>query len=251
MTATLRAKLLAGIVVAFSLGGCSSESLSDACLQGPLFSNARTRAERAVAELDRTTSIELEEAVLAMVDQVSVMREVSPRSLRDPLGVALAAYGQLVVALEQLGWDPVVAATDTQVESARRAFTDTSVSQALLQIEDFLDEQCEQARSASNPNFALTGTTLANPTISEEPSTDANENDAPSDTELVALGFAIGEAYGVALTDAEAQCVARDLGVTFADGTDVDVEDQAFFDFVKSSFVSCGVTTPPVTIPNN
>jgi hypothetical protein len=55
----------------------------------------------------------------------------------------------------------------------------------------------------------------------------------------------------VALTDAEAQCVARDLGVTFADGTDVDVEDQAFFDFVKSSFVSCGVTTPPVTIPNN
>jgi hypothetical protein len=238
-------------MLTISLVACSGGSASDACIEGPLFANARARAERAVAELDRTTAIELEEAVLAMVDQVSVMREVSPGSLRDPLGVALAAYGQLVVALDTVGWDPVTASTDAKVASARRAFTDVSVSGALLEIEEFLEVQCEQVRSESNPNFAMTGTTLPIPVISEEPSRDANEDDVPTRSELEALGFAIAESYGVALTNMEAECVARELGTTFAGGNDIDVGDEALFDSVKTSFVSCGITTPPITTPDN
>lgn len=233
------------------VAACSTDSVENACIEGPLFANARARAERAVADLDRTTSIELEDAVLAMVDQVSVMREVSPRSLRDPLGVALAAYGGLVVALDQVGWDPVAASTDDRVADARRVFTDASVSDALLKIESFLEIQCEQARSAANPNFALTGTTLPNPIISEEPSVDANENDLVSQSELEALGYAIGESYGVALTSSEARCVAAELGTTFASGDDVNLTNEDLFDVVKNAFSSCGVSTPPITAPNN
>ena len=121
-TRVIRLSLVSMLMLCAS--ACSTDSIEDACIEGPLFANARARAERAVADLDRTTSIELEDSVLAMVDQVSVMREVSPRSLRDPLGVALAAYGGLVVALDQVGWDPVSASTDTRVADARRAFTD-------------------------------------------------------------------------------------------------------------------------------
>ena len=233
------------------VAACSTDSIQNACIEGPLFANARARAERAVADLDRTTSIELEDAVLAMVDQVSVMREVSPRSLRDPLGVALAAYGGLVVALDQVGWDPVAASTDDRVADARRVFTDASVSDALLKIESFFEIQCEQARSAANPNFALTGTTLPNPIISEEPSMDANENDLVSQSELEALGYAIGESYGVALTISEARCVAAELGTTFASGDDANLTNEDLFDVVKNAFSSCGVSTPPITAPNN
>lgn len=233
------------------VAACSTDSIENACIEGPLFANARARAERAVADLDRTTSIELEDAVLAMVDQVSVMREVSPRSLRDPLGVALAAYGGLVVALDQVGWDPVAASTDDRVADARRVFTDASVSDALLKIESFLEIQCEQARSATNPNFALTGTTLPNPVISEEPSMDAYENDLVSQSELEALGYAIGESYGVALTSSEARCVAAELGTTFASGDDANLTNEDLFAVVKNAFSSCGVSTPPITAPNN
>lgn len=248
-TRVIRLSLMSMLILCAS--ACSTDSIEDACIEGPLFANARARAERAVADLDRTTSIELEDSVLAMVDQVSVMREVSPRSLRDPLGVALAAYGGLVVALDQVGWDPVSASTDTRVADARRAFTDASVSDALLEIESFLEIQCEQARSEVNPNFALTGTTLPSPIISEEPSMDANEDDFVSESELEAFGYSIGESYGVALTGSEATCVATELGTMFASGTDADLTNEGLFDVVKAAFVSCGVTTPPITAPNN
>lgn len=251
MTLARVLRLVSAVALTVSSAACSTESIEDACIEGPLFANARARAERAVADLDRTTSIELEDSVLAMVDQVSVMREVSPRSLRDPLGVALAAYGGLVVALDQVGWDPVSASTDAEVADARRAFTDASVSDALLEIESFLEVQCEQARSEVNPNFALTGTTLPNPIISEEPSMDANEDDLVSESELEALGYSIGESYGVALTGSEATCVATELGTMFASGTDADLTNEGLFDVVKAAFLSCGVTTPPITAPNN
>lgn len=251
MTLARVIRLISVIAFTLCLIACSRDSVEDACIEGPLFVNARARAERAVADLDRTTSIELEDAVLAIVDQVSVMREVSPRSLRDPLGVALAAYGGLVVALDRIGWDPVSASTDTRVAAARRAFTDASVSDALLEIESFLEIQCEQARSEANPNFALTGTTLPSPIISEEPSMDANEDDLVSQSELEALGYAVGESYGVALTNSEARCVAEELGTTFASGDDAGLTDQALFDVVEQAFTNCGVTTPPITAPNN
>jgi hypothetical protein len=114
-----------------------------------------------------------------------------------------------------------------------------------------LEIQCEQARSEVNPNFALTGTTLPSPIISEEPSMDANENDLVSESELEALGYSIGESYGVALTGSEATCVAKELGTMFASGTDADLTNEDLFDVVKAAFVSCGVTTPPITAPNN
>jgi hypothetical protein len=41
------------------------------------------------------------------------------------------------------------------------------------------------------------------------------------------------------------------LGTTFAGGNDIDVGDEALFDSVKTSFVSCGITTPPITTPDN
>lgn len=238
-------------VLALGLIGCGSESAAEACARGPLFSSARIRAERAVTELDRTTTIELEESLSAVVDQVLVLREVSPRELRDDLGVLLAAYGQLVVAFNQTAWDPQAAITDAQVAKARAAFAETSVSTAADDIEQFFSRQCQLAIGQSNPLFAVTGTTLPLPIPSEEPSLDADDQASVSPSELQAIGLVIGETYGVALTAEQAECIATNLGVTFTEVGDIDVTNDAFFELISDTFISCEVTTPPTTTPDN
>ena len=233
------------------LVACADESPGEACARGPLFSSARQRAERAVSELDRTTTIELEESVTAVVDQLLLLREISPRDLRDALGVLLAAYGQLVVALDDAAWNPEVANNDPAVSTARAAFAETSVAQAVEEVTQFYAQQCELALGESNPLFAITGTTLPLPESGDEASLDAPEDAGASASELQAVGFLIGETYGVALVAPEAECVARSLGATFADASDINVNDEQYFALVVETFVSCGVTTPPTTTPEN
>jgi len=234
-----------------AIAACGAESPAEACARGPIFDSARRRAERAVAEFDRTTTIELEESVTAMVDQLLLLREISPRELRDPLGVLLAAYGQLVVALNDAAWNPQVATTDPAVASARSAFAETSVAEATDQVRDFFDQQCAVALGASNPLFAITGTTLPLPEIGEEPSLDADEAPEVGASELQAIGLLLGETYGVALLAPEAECVARSLGVTLGAVNDVNLDDAQFFVKVSEALTSCGVTTPPTTTPDN
>ena len=229
-----------------SLVGCGEESPAAACSQGTLFAASRQRVERAVSELDTTTSLELQESVIAMSDLVAVMREVSPRSLRESLGVLLAAYGQLVVSLDAIGFDPVAASTSARVASARVAFTDKSVVEALIAVEDFLTDQCELARSATNPGFALTGTTLPLPEIVEEPSRDVIEDGSDTALELQTLGFAYGETYDIALEASQAQCIGQQMFALFGSSDnldDVDVDDEEYFDLVRQTFVDCGVTS--------
>ena len=229
-----------------SLVGCGEESPAAACSQGTLFAASRQRVERAVSELDTTTSLELQESVIAMSDLVAVMREVSPRSLRESLGVLLAAYGQLVVSLDAIGFDPVAASTSARVASARVAFTDKSVVEALIAVEDFLTDQCELARSATNPGFALTGTTLPLPEIVEEPSRDVIEDGSDTALELQTLGFAYGETYDIALEASQAQCIGQQMFALFGSSDnldDVDVDDEEYFDLVRQTFVNCGVTS--------
>lgn len=245
------ALIVGSALCATMLLACGAESAAEVCARGPIFDSARQRAERAVAEFDRTTTIELEESVTSMVDQLLLLREISPRELRDPLGVLLAAYGQLVVALNDTAWNPQVAATDPTVASARSAFAETSVAEATDEVRDFFDQQCAVALGESNPLFAITGTTLPLPEVSEEPSLDAEEAPVVSDSELQAIGFLLGETYGVALLASEAECVARSLGVTLGEVTDVSLDDAQFFAKVTEVFTSCGVATPPTTTPDN
>lgn len=234
-----------------SLVACADESPGEACAKGPLFSATRERAERAVTELDRTSSVELQESVSAIVDQVQLLREVSPRSLREPLGVLLAAYGQLVIAFNSAAWNPEVAMSVPAVAAARAAFAETSVSTAAEAVEDFFAVQCETALSGSNPLFASSGTTLPLPVPGEEPRLDASEDAQATSSELQSFGFVLGERYGVALVAEEAECIARQLATAFRDSTDVDVTDVQYFALVVDTFVSCGVTTPPSTTPDN
>ena len=247
-------KRVFGVLLAlfvFAVAACAGGSPAEACQRGPLFSSARQRAERAVSELDRTTSLELRDSVSSIVDQLLVLREVSPRDLRDPLGILLAAYGQLVVALDQIDWNPSIAAADSEVEQARTAFAETSVSSAAEEVESFFSEQCDLALSQSNPLFAASGTTLPLPDEGQEPRLDAADDTSISPSELQALGFLIGETYGVALLAPEAECIARALGSRFSAGSDIDLSDDQFFALVTETFVSCDVSTTPSTAPNN
>lgn len=235
-------------MMATSLMACGNDSPAQACAQGPLFSSARQRAERAVSELEATTTLELEEALLSMSDRIAVLREVSPRSLRDALGTLLAAYGQLIVAFDQVSWDPKVGATDSDVANARAAFTEESVALALSKVEDFLAEQCELARSGLNPGFAIIASTLPLPEISNEASADAEEDNLVSASELQAFGFSIAESYEVAVSAVEAECIGRSLGSSFASGSDDQVDDDDFYTLVVATFSACEVATSPTTI---
>jgi len=234
-------------VAVVALSACGGDTVADTCEQASLLENARARVERAVTALEQTSQLELEEATLDIVDRLSLMREVAPRDLRSPLGVLLAAYGQLTVSLGNIGWDPTLATDDAAVQAARRAFTDQSVATANTSLAEWVAEQCGREQSALDPAFAASGTTLPMPEVSEEPSRDVDEESAVSETELQALGLVLGETYGLALTDVEAECVARSLGVTFVEASDAMLDDDAFFAEVVKVFASCGVATPPTT----
>jgi hypothetical protein len=239
------------LLAVVALGACAGETAAQACAHGPIFGAARARAERSVAELDTTSTIELEESLAALVDQLLVLREAAPSELSASLGTLLAAYGQLVVALDGVAWNPQAAAADDSVATARAAFAETSVSDATNAVETFFDEQCEVAVGESDPLFAAVGSTLPLPAVSEDPSRDAAEDDAPSPSELAAIGFLIGERYGVALVAPEAECIASRLGEAFTDAEDIDLDDAAYFVLVRDTFDACGVTTPPTTTPDN
>ena len=228
---------------------CAAESAAEACARGPIFSSARVRAERAVSELDRTTTIELEESVTSVVDQLLLLREVSPRQLRGALGVLLAAYGQLVVALDDVAWNPQTATTDSAVSKARSAFAETSVAESADEVSRFFAQQCEIAIGESDPLFAITGTTLPLPESGDEASLDAAESNTVDDGELTAIGFTVGEAYGVALTADEAVCVARQLAGSKAKD-DASLDDETYFALIVEIFTSCAVATPPTTTPS-
>jgi hypothetical protein len=242
---------IAGLVAMTStlLGACATESPAEACTRGPIFSSARQRAENAVSELDRTNTIELEESVTAVVDQLLLLREVSPRELRDPLGVLLAAYGQLVVALDGVSWNPRTADTDAAVSKARAAFAETSVAESADDVVAFFAEQCEIALGETNPRFAITGTTLPLPQSGDEASLDAAESDVVDDAELAAIGFTVGETYGVALTADEALCVARSLANSPTAANPL-IDDATYFALIEEFFAGCAIATPPTTTPS-
>jgi hypothetical protein len=237
------------VLAVVAVSACGGDNVADTCEQAALLENARARVERAITTLEQTSQLELEEATLDIVDRLALMRDVAPRDLRSPLGVLLAAYGQLTVSLGNTGWDPTLAANDAAVQSARRAFTDQSVATANTSLAEWVEAQCGRAQSAIDPAFAASGTTLPMPEMSEEPSRDAEEESSVSDSELQAIGDVIGESYGVALVASEAECVARTLGVTFGEANDVTLDDSEFFAEVVNVFASCGVTTPPTTTP--
>lgn len=247
-----RPRALAGMaLIVLTIASCSSESAAEACARGPLFSGTRQRAERAVTDLEQTSAVELEDSISAVVDQVQLLREVSPRSLREPLGVLLAAYGQLVVAFEAVMWNPGVAMTDPSVAAARSAFAETSVSTAADSIENFFANQCETAIADSDPLFAVTGTTLPLPEPGEEPRLDAAEDNVPTPSELQSIGYLVGETYGVALVSIEAECIGRLLTATFNNTPDNELSDEQYFAVIRQTFLTCGVATPPTTTSDN
>ncbi|NDF71702.1 MAG: hypothetical protein EB138_01820 [Actinobacteria bacterium] len=116
---------LVAILALVAVSACGGDSVADTCEQAGLLENARARVERAVTTLEQTSQLELEEATLDIVDRLALLREVAPRDLRSPLGVLLAAYGQLTVSLGNIGWSPTLAANDAAVQTARRAFKRT------------------------------------------------------------------------------------------------------------------------------
>lgn len=240
---------LVAILALVAVSACGGDSVADTCEQSGLLENARARVERAVTTLEQTSQLELEEATLDIVDRLALLREVAPRDLRSPLGVLLAAYGQLTVSLGNIGWSPTLAANDAAVQTARRAFTDQSVATANSTLAEWVEAQCGREQSAIDPAFAASGSTLPMPEMSEEPSRDADEGSSVNESELQAIGYIIGETYGVALEASDAECVARTLGVTFGEASDVTLGDTEFFAEVEKVFASCGVTTPPTTTP--
>ena len=233
---------------AMSLVACGGDAVAETCEQTLLLDNARARVERAVTSLAQSSQVEIEEASLDIVDRLALMRDVAPRELRPALGVLLAAYGQLSVSLGNIGWDTSLAATDAAVVTARAAFTDTSVAGALSTIADWTLEQCGRTPQAVSAEFAASGTTLPMPEVSEEPSRDVDEANLVTDGELTAIGFTIGETYGVALTATEALCVARTLAQS-PEASSAQSSDDEYFAVIVDTFTACAVATPPTTAP--
>lgn len=248
--ARVATSLLVALLIA-PLAGCATDDPQAACTQGPAFAAARLRADLAVSELSSTTRLELEESVVAITDQVGLLREVSPRALRDPLGVVLAAYGQLLVALDALGWDPLLAASDARVSSARAAFADDTVSSAFADVEAFFDEQCRLALGDTFGNLAVVGTTLPLPPESQEPSLDGSEEDGAPDQELRAIAATLVQRYGVVLSDEEALCLGRLLVASALTASDTDLDDAALQAILIQLFNRCSLDTTPLTNPDN
>lgn len=237
----VRLMLVAGIAVCLS--ACSSRE--DFCRAVPGADAALTRVDAGLVDEHFVSSVDARDSITLLIDRLTLLREAGPRAVRGSLGTLLAAYGQVAVAYEAVGWDPQVAVGDDGVATARTALGDEAVITARGELAAYATSECNIDIDPAQLGDFLSPTTLPLPSFSPEPAADAPD-EGTAENVLSAVGFVIAETYRIAVTNEEAQCVgarAADDDVRLADATPEETHE-----WTVNVFAQCGITTVPTTL---
>lgn len=237
----LRVGLVCGLLV--SVAGCSSRE--DFCRALPGTDAALKRVDAGVLDEPFVSVVDARESVLLLVDRLTLLREAAPREARSALGTLLAAYGQIAVAYEAVGWDPQVAVEDDGVVAARTALGNADVVTARDELSTYASGECNVNVDPARLGDFVVPTTLPLPSFSPEPAADVPDQ-GTTENVLSAVGFVIAERYGIAITIEEAACIGERAAADDAllNGATTDETHR----WALTTFTDCGITTVPTTV---
>lgn len=170
--------------------------------------------------------------------------DVAPGSIVSDLSTLLARLRSLYGALEVLDWDTARFIGDERLDGALSAIGSVNTRRHLARLSGYVIEACEETLiNGSIPPDTVVDTP---PTSTSLPSTD---DPIPSDENLltahVAMGTAIAEAAGVAVTVEEAECLGREADlVAIPDDIDTPEWKETWNASFARIFPKCGLSVP-------
>ncbi len=170
--------------------------------------------------------------------------DVAPGSIVSDLSTLLARLRSLYGALEVLDWDTARFVGDERLDGALSAIGSVNTRRHLARLSGYVIEACEETLiNGSIPPDTVVDTP---PTSTSLPSTD---DPIPSDENLltahVAMGTAIAEAAGVAVTVEEAECLGREADlVAIPDDIDTPEWKETWNASFARIFPKCGLSVP-------
>ena len=232
------------LVVGMIVGASACSSRDDFCRALPGVDAALNRVDTGLIDEAFVSVVDARDSISLLVDRLTLLREAAPRAVRDSLGNLLAAYGQVAVAYEAVGWDPQVAAGDGGVTAARTALGNGDIVAAREELAAYATQECEVDVDPTRLGDFIVPTTLPLPSFSPEPAADAPDQGTTEDV-FSAVGFVIAEAYGIAITIEQATCVGSRSAADEAELAEA--SSQATHEWTVSAFAACGITTVPTT----
>ncbi len=237
----LRVALVCGLLV--GVAACSSRE--DFCRALPGANAALGRVDVGVLDEPFASVVDAQESVLLLIDRLTLLREASPREVRSALGTLLAAYGQVAVAYEAVGWDPQVASGDDGVVAARATLGNADVVSARDELSTYASKECNIDVDPARLGDFIVPTTLPLPSFSSEPAADVPDQGTNEDV-LSAVGFVIAEEYGMAITIEEAACIGERAAADDALLNEATADET--YRWAVSAFSTCDIPTVPTTV---
>ena len=170
--------------------------------------------------------------------------DVAPESIVGDLSTVLSRLRDLYGALEILDWDTARFIGDERLDGALSTIGSVNTRRHLARLSGYVIDACEDTSIGGSipPDTVVE----MPPTSTSLPSTDDR---IPSDENLltahVAMGTAIAEAAGVAVTVEEAECLGREADlVAIPDNIDAPDWKETWDASFSRIFPKCGLSVP-------
>lgn len=170
--------------------------------------------------------------------------DVAPDRIVGDLSTVLSRLRNLYGALEMLDWDAAKFISDERLDEALSTIGSVNTRRHLARLSGYVIDACDEATiGGSVPPDSVV---QAPPTSTSLPST---EDPIPTDEDLltahVAMGSAIAEATGIAVSVEQAECLGREADlVSIPDGADAPDWKEKWSAAFRSIFPKCGLSAP-------
>lgn len=170
--------------------------------------------------------------------------DVAPESIVGDLSTVSSRLRNLYGALELLDWDAAKFISDEKLDEALDTIGSVNTRRHLARLSGYVIEACDEATiGGSIPPDSVVETP---PTSTSLPSTD---DPIPTDEDLltahVAMGTAIAEATGIAVSVEQAECLGREADlVAIADDANSPDWKEKWNAAFRQIFPKCGLSAP-------
>lgn len=214
------------------------------CERGLAIETAVLRVGALASETKTMNAAVLQSQIDEDLSNLSAALDVAPERIVGDLSTVLSRLRNLYGALELLDWDSAKFVSSEPLDEALAAIGSVNTRRHLARLSGYVIEACDETALAGSipPDTAV----QTPPTSTSLPST---EDQIPTDEDLltahVAMGTAIAEATGIAVSVEEAECLGREADlVSISDDADAPNWKQKWDAAFRLIFAKCGLSAP-------
>ena len=228
------------LATSFLLSACGRDAETESiCELSSRWNAASSDVAKVLVEVDSSSAAQIRDSMSEAVATLVAYSTIAPREIRAEVELLLNSYGSLANAFEQINWQGSTSNKDAAVSSAGVRLASNEVQSAQEKFAKYIADNCSFDLDNAIVQFPNSGTTLPDPIVQDE---SAPEIDAGFDNEnsvARAFGFVVVERFGVAITDAQADCVGNAL--LNATSLKPETVDITYWQLLQEIFNSCNV----------